>query len=105
MFRVLGPLSAGSAGPALSALMVRRLLAGLLCRPNECVAIEDLLLGLWGENAPPASRKTLQVYVRRLRSALGEQRIMHEPAGYRIVVGPGELDSAEFARLVAAAQN
>nr|WP_281274361.1 BTAD domain-containing putative transcriptional regulator [Allorhizocola rhizosphaerae] len=85
--------------------MVRRLLAALLCRPNECVAVEDLLLALWGDNAPGAARKTLQVYVRRLRSALGEPRILHEPAGYRIIIQPGELDSAEFAQLVMAAQN
>ncbi len=92
LFRVLGPLSVKGAGPALSALMVRRLLAALLCRPNECVALEDLVLALWGEKAPPTARRTLQVYIRRLRGALPEPRILHEPAGYRIVVKPGELD-------------
>ncbi|GIH02708.1 SARP family transcriptional regulator [Rhizocola hellebori] len=104
LFRVLGPLSVERAGLALSALMVRRLLAALLCRPNECVAVEGLLLALWGENPPPGSRKTLRVYVRRLRSALSEARIVHEPAGYRLIVRAGELDSDEFVRLVSAAR-
>ncbi|HCU50719.1 MAG TPA: AfsR family transcriptional regulator, partial [Micromonosporaceae bacterium] len=84
-------------------LMVRRLLAALLSRAGELVPVEELILVLWGEDAPPSARKTLQVYVRRLRSALGEdQRIVHEPAGYRIRVTEDELDSAQFAQLVAA---
>ncbi len=81
--------------------MQRRLLAALLANANECVALEELMSALWGMDCPPAARKTIQVYVRRLRIALGEQtRIAHEPAGYRIIAAPGELDAAEFAQLM-----
>jgi DNA-binding SARP family transcriptional activator/predicted negative regulator of RcsB-dependent stress response len=80
--------------------MERRLLAALLCRPNAIVSIEDLVMALWGEQEPPTARKTLQVYVRRLRTTLGEDRIFHQPGGYRIAIAPGELDSDEFADLV-----
>jgi hypothetical protein len=41
---------------------------------------------------PPSSRKTPQVGVRRLRSALGDGcRITHDAAGYAVVVEPDEL--------------
>lgn len=101
-FGVLGPLRTDR---AINASMLRRLLAALLCRAGAPVPIEDLLKALWGETAPPTSRKTLQVYIRRLRSLLAdEQRIVHEPAGYQLNLAPGELDAVEFERLVAAAR-
>lgn len=104
-FGVLGPLRVEREGhpvPGLNALMVRRLLAALLSRAGDLVPVDDLIFALWGEDAPPSARKTLQVYVRRLRSALGEdRRIVHEPAGYRIRVADDELDSTEFSHLVA----
>lgn len=105
-FLVLGPLAVEGVGAsgsaALRAMMVRRLLAALLCKPNGVVSIDDLLGALWGEHAPVTARKTLQVYVRRLRTALGdERRITHESGGYRIDVSPDELDATRFAQLVA----
>ncbi len=99
-FRVLGPLAVDRS-PPLRAQMERRLLAALLCRPNVVVPLEDLIAALWGEQEPPSARKTLQVYVHRLRVALEEDsRIVHEGNGYRISIDAGELDSLEFARLV-----
>jgi DNA-binding SARP family transcriptional activator len=96
---VLGPLEVEAA--PLRSQMERRLLAALLCRPNEVVPLDDLITALWGEEEPPSARKTLQVYVRRLRTALDdEQRIAHEPSGYRIQIDPHELDALQFAELV-----
>lgn len=106
-FRALGFLEVyrdGTVVPAMSALLLRRLLAALLCRPNETVPVGDLIAALWGDDPPPTAHRTLLVYVRRLRIALGaNDRIMREPAGYRVVVRPGELDAADFTRLVAEA--
>lgn len=103
-FRVLGPLAVegdGTGSPWLRTQMVRRLLAALLCRANNVVPAVVLVAALWGEDAPPSARKGLQIYVRRLRTALdAEQRIVHELGGYRICVAEDELDAARFARLI-----
>ncbi len=101
-FGVLGPLQVrhGGAHIAIGAPMVRRLLAVLLCRPGRAVAVPTLIEALWGEAPPPSSRKTVQVYVRRLRQLTGEQgRIAYGPGGYALVVTPGELDALRFAEL------
>src|SRR5215211_4650164 len=73
----------------------------LLLRPNEPVSPERLAAGLWGEDAPHGSVKTVQVHVSRLRKALGEPELLTTaPAGYRIHVREGELDAERFERLV-----
>ncbi len=106
-FRVLGPLAVADAqdkAVPLTAPMVRRLLAALLCRPNECVPFETLMQAVWGDDTPPSSRKTLLVYMRRLRLALADDgRIVCEPSGYRLRADPTELDATQFTQLVAAA--
>ncbi|GAB3407974.1 BTAD domain-containing putative transcriptional regulator [Flindersiella endophytica] len=40
------------------------------------------------------------MHVHRLRQVLGPERILHEAAGYRLVVHAGELDSVRFTDLV-----
>src|SRR4051812_23312229 len=73
----------------------------LLLRPNEPVSPERLAAGLWGEDAPHGSVKTVQVHVSRLRKALGEPELLTTaPAGYCIHVRQGELDAERFERLV-----
>jgi DNA-binding SARP family transcriptional activator/Tfp pilus assembly protein PilF len=107
-FRVLGPVQVdhkGSPMPGVSARMVRRLLAALLSRAGESVPVDDLISALWGEASPPSARKTLQVYVRRLRFALGNEYIDFDPVGYRIHLASGELDADEFTRLVTRARS
>ena len=73
----------------------------LLLRPNEPVSPERLAAGLWGEDAPPGTVKTVQVHVSRLRKALGDPELLTTaPAGYRLRVRDGELDAERFERLV-----
>ncbi|GLW05698.1 hypothetical protein Misp01_08280 [Microtetraspora sp. NBRC 13810] len=106
-FQVLGPLEVRYEGVpvALGAAMWRRLLAVMLCRPGEPVAVDDLIDALWPGAPPRSARKTLQVYVRRLREAIGQrERIVHSAAGYAAVVAPVELDALRFAGLVAEAR-
>src|SRR4051794_34987436 len=74
-FRILGPLEASNdAGLlALGGPLPRALLAMLLLRANQPVPVTQLAGALWGEGAPASAGRTLQVYVSRLRKALGER--------------------------------
>lgn len=103
-FGVLGPLRVVVEGKDvdLDQPMLRRLLAVLLCDANSPVSAEALAESLWESSPPASARKTLQLYVHRLRKKLGDPaRIVHGPAGYRLVVQPGECDADEMRQLVA----
>jgi DNA-binding SARP family transcriptional activator len=113
-FRVLGPLEVeADDGPVvLGGPKERLLLALLLTRPNQVVAVEALLRGLWGEQPPPTAAKTLQSHVMRLRRALelgrargaaGQVLVTRGP-GYLLRVAPGALDAARFEELTSAAR-
>ena len=73
------------------------------CIANQPVSAERLALALWGEEAPAGATRAVQVYVSRLRKALGDpDAITTTPAGYRLRVRPGELDAERFERGVEA---
>ena len=57
------------------------MLAVLLLHANEPVSAERLALALWGEDAPAGAVKTVQVYVSRLRKALGDPGADRDDAG------------------------
>jgi predicted ATPase/DNA-binding SARP family transcriptional activator len=100
-FRMLGPLEVrGERGAlALGPIKPRAVLAVLLLHPNEPVTAERLALSLWGEDAPGDATRTVQVYVSRLRKALGDpEAIATTPAGYRLRVRADELDAERFER-------
>jgi DNA-binding SARP family transcriptional activator len=106
-FGVLGPLAVHRAGQPveLPAAMLRRLLAALLSRANQPISADRLADTLWDGNPPATARKTLQVYVHRLRTALGDPaRVSHGPGGYRIAATAAELDSLAFADLLGQAR-
>src|SRR3954454_24928013 len=90
-FRILGPLEvrADRAAIALGGVKPRTLLAVLLLHANEAVSAERLAHALWGEDAPTGAVRTIQVYVSRLRKALGDGEVLETTsAGYRLRVGP-----------------
>src|SRR3954449_2611341 len=98
-FRILGPLEVcDDAGViALGGPLPRALLAMLVLHANQPVPVGRLTCALWGEDAPTAAGRTLQVYVSRLRKALGERdRLVISPAGYLVRVLPDELDAERF---------
>src|SRR5215218_7839429 len=102
-FKVLGPLEVRRDGRALELPggKPRAVLAVLLLHANEPVSAERLAVALWGEDAPAAGPRTVQVYVSRLRRALGaEELVATTAAGYLLAVRPGELDAERFERLV-----
>lgn len=100
-FGVLGPLEVfdDDGSLRLPPGKPRDLLAILLTRANGPVSADRLLDLLWPEGPPRTARSNLQVYVHRLRRVLGDDRIVHTDAGYRIVVDPGEVDAARFEAL------
>ena len=69
---------------------------------GRAVSIDRLIDELWGERAPATAAKTVQVYVSHLRKALGGGVIVTEGRGYRLVVGPEQVDVGQFETLCAA---
>ncbi|GIG55929.1 SARP family transcriptional regulator [Longispora fulva] len=107
-YAVLGPLVVTRDGRPvpISAGKLRVLLATLLMRANRPVTAGVLAERLWGEDQPADPRRSLQVYVTRLRDALadGGAAVRTEPGGYRIIVSPGDLDLAKFDALLVEAE-
>ncbi|MGV9295504.1 BTAD domain-containing putative transcriptional regulator [Amycolatopsis sp. NPDC003676] len=95
-FQLLGPLEARpSSGTRieLRATKPGALLAVLLLHANAWVRVDQLIAGIWHEQAVPASAlRNLRSYVWQLRQSVGE-RLESRPGGYRIKVLPGELDT------------
>jgi DNA-binding SARP family transcriptional activator len=103
-FKILGPLEVTDAGGAVSIAGARErsLLALLLLHGGRVVSTDRLIDSLWGEEPPDTARKSLQVRVAGLRKALGQDRIITSPSGYRVSLHrPEELDLERFERLAA----
>lgn len=110
-FRVLGPLevSIGGRPVRLGGPMRRRLLVGLLTRPNAVVSADRLVDWLWGDEAPDDASNSLSTHVSRLRRDLGlaadgPVRIEHRHASYALTVPAECIDAARFEALVTAAR-
>jgi WD40 repeat protein/DNA-binding SARP family transcriptional activator len=101
-FRLLGPIEvdAGSGPIPLGGPKQRAVLAHLLIRANELVPAATLVDEIWGDEPPAKVRNIVQTYVSHLRKAVGHDRIQSHPPGYRLCVGPSELDAARFGALV-----
>jgi ABC-type transport system substrate-binding protein/DNA-binding SARP family transcriptional activator len=100
-FRVLGPVGLLCDGQErrLGGPKQRALLALLLLNANRVVSRDRLIDGLWGERTPSSAEHSLDGYVSRLRKLVGQDRLVRERHGYRLVVEPGELDLDRFERL------
>ena len=84
--------------------MVRRLLALLLSSAGKPISADALAEELWHGEPPRSARKTLQVYMHRLRRLFGDHaRVTYDMAGYTLRVAPHELDASVFADLFAQA--
>jgi predicted ATPase/DNA-binding SARP family transcriptional activator len=88
----------------LGAPKQRALLAALLVHAGEVLTRDRLIDALWGDEPPASAAQSLQVYVHGLRKALGAGRIETHGTGYRLSLGPGELDLERFRRLAAQAR-
>ena len=105
-YRILGPLEVSADGRVIEigGPKLRALLVILLLRANESVPRDVLVHELWGEQPPPGAQGSLEVYVSRLRKALGaagdELVLVTRSGAYRLQVDDGQLDARRFERLV-----
>ena len=107
-FAILGPLEVVADGRQLplGGPQQRALLAVLLLNAGRVVSTDRLVESLWGDEPPSSARSLLQGCVAGLRRAFRDaarQPLVTRAPGYRLEVGPDELDLDTFERLVAAA--
>jgi DNA-binding SARP family transcriptional activator len=73
----------------------RAVLAVLAIRANQTVSRSELIDGVWGDAAPASVEGSVHTYVHGLRRALsaaGGDVLVRTGLGYRLVLGPDELD-------------
>jgi DNA-binding SARP family transcriptional activator len=98
-FDVLGLLRVRRQGVPvqLETTMLRRTLAVLLARVGDAASMDLLVDSLWLGAAPRTARKTVQIYIHRLRALLGhEELISRECGGYRLTVPTIAIDATRF---------
>jgi YVTN family beta-propeller protein len=102
-FRILGPLEVIEQERAvpLGGAKQRALLAVLLLHRREVVSTDRLIDDLWGERPPATAAKTVQVYISRLRKALGADLVVTQGRGYVIAAEPDQVDLDRFGELAA----
>jgi YVTN family beta-propeller protein len=105
-YRILGPLEVSADGRMIQigGPKLRALLVILLLRANQAVPRDVLVRDLWGEHPPAGAQGSLEVYVSRLRKALGAAAdgpaVATRPGGYCLLLEDGQLDVRQFERLV-----
>jgi DNA-binding SARP family transcriptional activator len=83
----------------------RRLLAVLLAQPDVVVSVDRLADAVWDGNPPASARASLQTYLYRLRSAIGDEVIVTRPPGYLLDSSTFSCDAQEFEELAFAARS
>ncbi|MFH8342794.1 BTAD domain-containing putative transcriptional regulator [Streptomyces sp. AM6-12] len=104
---ILGPFEVRDAGGALvdvPGARLRGLLAALALRPGKVVPKAALVDWIWGELPPSDVPSALQRLASRLRKALPEGLVEGRPDGYRLAVGPDDVDAVRFERLLTSGQ-
>jgi len=108
-FAVLGAMRAwrGEVELDLGQPKQQAVLAALLLRAGESVALEDLIDDVWGDRSPVTSARAIQRYVYLLRRVLGRSggaRIRTVGSGYVLDVESRLCDMRRFTRLLCAAR-
>ena len=99
-FGVLGPLEVRD-GERLIELPPgkQRSLVAALLPAGRTVSADTLIEDLWGKRPPTSARNMLQVYVSKLRKALGATAIETVPTGYRLRSDAVAVDTERFESL------
>lgn len=108
--RILGPFEVHTergSPVALGGLRQRAVLALLALRANEVVSTDKLIDEIWGQEAPAKALHTIQVFVSRLRAALGlaSGRLVTQSPGYILNLAGEELDASRFERMLIGARS
>lgn len=108
-FRILGPLEARHVGRdvPLDGCRQHRLLAALLLRSGQVVAVERLVDVLWDDDPPATAKQQIHSAVSALRNALAavtaERVLVTSAAGYLIDTTHASIDADLFLARVAEA--
>jgi DNA-binding SARP family transcriptional activator/pimeloyl-ACP methyl ester carboxylesterase len=104
MFLVLGAVTAVAPDGQVVALSDRQrsLLASLLARAGAVVSVDTLVDLVWPGDPPQDPVAALHNQVSRLRRTIPFTRIETMAPGYRLAVGPDDMDSEQFDQLVRA---
>ena len=104
--RVLGALEVetGDGILGLGGPRQRALLALLVAQVPNPITAEGLITGIWGEDAAPGTRSSLQTYVSNLRQILGG-RVGFDRGAYRLDVDPAAIDANVFVETLVAARS
>src|SRR3712207_6193491 len=95
---VLGPVLVDGKTPP--GAKERALLARLLVTPGTPVAADALIETAWPEEDRPSGvMRSLHVRVAKLRSLVGGDVLVREPAGYLLAVPSDCLDAHRFTRM------
>lgn len=104
-YRVLGTLEVTADDGTVLSLQGEKqsaLLAVLLCERSRVVSADQLMSALSRPGRAPIARRSIPVYVHRLRSVIGKHRLRNDAGnGYRLDVEPDELDADTFEQLAA----
>jgi DNA-binding SARP family transcriptional activator/predicted ATPase len=100
--RILGPFQLEDGGRQITVggFRQRAVLADLVLNANEVIPSEQLLVELWGEDAPPSAANALQAAISRLRRVLPADRLITTGRGYMLRLFPAEVDAAQFEQLI-----
>jgi predicted ATPase/DNA-binding SARP family transcriptional activator len=105
---VLGPLRLVVDGVAVDVRGPKRraVLALLALAEGRTVTVDSLVDALWPGEVPDSGRQALHTHVSRLRTHLGAAvgRLQTRPGGYRLELGPDDLDLVRARTLLAAAR-
>ena len=104
----LGPFEVRVDDEAVDAggMRQRGLLAILALNRNEVVSTDQLIDQLWGGEPPSTALHTVQVFVSRLRRALGAgaDRLVTRGRGYALEIDADEIDAGRCERLYTSAR-
>ncbi|MCM2390475.1 AfsR/SARP family transcriptional regulator [Streptomyces albipurpureus] len=106
-YEIMGPLRVmdGEEESTIKAQKIEILLAVLLVRSNQVVAMDQLIREIWGEAPPRRATAALHVYVSQVRKFLRRSGredgpVLTKPPGYMLCLGSDGLDLRIFDRLV-----
>lgn len=104
---ILGPLEvrddAGTLLPVGGARL-RAMLIRLAIADGQAVSVERLAEDLWDGQGPADAANAVQALVSRLRGAVGRESVEFGPTGYRLAVGPHDVDARAFEQQVGTAR-